>query len=71
MEVTLTTAPLAVCNSFNNPRASMMGAKKLIWNTVFQSSSAVSREFMRAPPVKFGADGGIVHKGIKLGRHAP
>ena len=36
------------------PRASMMGAKKLTWNTVFQSSMAVSMESIRSPPAPLG-----------------
>ena len=52
--MTLTTAPLAAASSFLRPRASMMGAKKLTWNTVFQSSAEVSIVLSLAPPGFFG-----------------
>ena len=50
MDVTFTTAPLAATSSSISPRASMTGAKKLIWKTVFQSSSLVSSVLRRPPP---------------------
>jgi hypothetical protein len=54
MELTLTTAPDAASSSSIRPRASMMGAKKLTWNTCCQSSIGVSREESRLPPSPFG-----------------
>ena len=44
----------------------MMGAKKLIWNTVFQSASSVSRVLSRAATGLLGADGGVVDERMEL-----
>jgi hypothetical protein len=54
MEVTFTTAPLACSSSAISPRASMMGAKKLTWNTCCQSSNGVSMVPSRASASPFG-----------------
>ena len=43
----------------------MIGAKKLTWKTVFQSSAIVSMELSLAPPGFFGRDGGIVDERMK------
>jgi hypothetical protein len=48
--VTLTTEPLAAFSSSISPRASMIGAKKLTWNTWLQVSMSVSIEPSRLPP---------------------
>jgi hypothetical protein len=52
--VTFTTEPLAAFNSSINPRAIMIGAKKLTWKTCVQVSRSVSTEPSREPPGPFG-----------------
>ena len=52
--MTLTTEPLAAFNSSSNPRAIMIGAKKLTRNTWLQVSTSVSIEPSRLPPSALG-----------------
>jgi hypothetical protein len=44
IEVTFTTEPLAAFNSSTSPRASMIGAKKLTWNTCCQHDVGLVRQ---------------------------
>ena len=46
----MTTAPLAASSSSSSPRASMIGAKKLIWNTVLPVLDRRCRSCRAATP---------------------